>query len=175
MAKTKQQKEATLSQLTEALKAAKSVVFADIRGLKVSEANAFRRRCRNDAVACTVAKKTLMRLAFAKAGYEGIDPSAVEGSLVMLMGLEDEIAPAKAAAEFAKDHEALKIVAGVFERRLVDAAAVKALAKLPGKAELIAKAIGSIRAPLSGLVNVLSGNLRGLVNVLNAIKDAKPA
>lgn len=175
MAKTRKQKEATLSELTEQLARAKSVVFADVRGLNVADTTAFRRKARKEQVGVTVAKKTLMRLALKDAGFDGIDPNALEGSMAMVIGFEDEVAPAKLVAEFGKDHEALKIVAGVLERKLVDAGSVKALAKLPSKPELIAKAIGSIRAPLSGMVNVLSGNLRGLVNVMNAIKDQKAA
>lgn len=173
MAKSKQQKELTLGQLAEQLEAAKSVVFADFRGLTVKEATEFRNKARKEDIKVLVAKKTLMRLAFSKAGYEGVDPSKLEGALVMITGMSDEVAPAKLAAEYSKDHEALKIVGGVLERKLVDAAAVKALAKLPSKQELLAKLVGSINAPVSGLVNVLAGNLRGLVNVLNAVKDAK--
>jgi large subunit ribosomal protein L10 len=173
MAKSKQQKELTLGQLTEQLEAAKSVVFADFRGLTVKEATEFRNKARKEDVKVLVAKKTLMRLAFSKAGYEGVDPSKLEGALVMITGMSDEVAPAKLAAEYSKGHEALKIVGGVLERTLVDAAAVKALATLPSKQELLAKLVGSINAPVSGLVNVLAGNLRGLVNVLNAVKDAK--
>lgn len=175
MAKSRKQKELTLGDLTEQLGKAKSVVFADVKGLTVKDATFLRNKARKENVGVLVAKKTLMRLAFKKAGYEGVDPGALQGSLVMVTGFDDEVAPAKLAAEFAKDHEALKIVAGVLERKLVDAASITALSKLPSKQELIAKAIGSIRAPLSGLVNVLSGNLRGLVNVLNAVKDRKAA
>ena len=175
MAKTRKQKEATLADLVDALGKAKSVVFADFKGLTVKDATAFRNKARKENVGVMVAKKTLMRLAFKNAGYEGVDPAALEGALVMVAGFEDEVAPAKLVAEFGKDHEALKIVAGVLERKFADAAAIKALATLPSKQELIAKAVGSIRAPLSGLVNVLSGNLRGLVNVLNAVKDQKAA
>jgi len=173
MAKSKQQKELTLADLTGQLEAAKSVVFADFRGLTVKEATEFRNKARKEDVRVLVAKKTLMRLAFSKAGYEGVDPAKLEGALVMITGMSDEVAPAKLAAEFSKEHEALKIVAGVLERKLVDAAAIKALAKLPSKQELLARLVGSINAPLSGLVNVLAGNLRGLVNVMNAIKDQK--
>lgn len=173
MAKSKQQKELTLNELAEQLGKAKSVVFADFKGLTVKDATDFRNKARKENVGVVVAKKTLMRLAFKNAGYEGVDPSELQGALVMVAGFDDEVAPAKLAAAFAKEHEALKIVAGVLERKLVDASAIKALATLPSKPELIAKAIGSIRAPLSGLVNVLSGNLRGLVNVLNAVKDQK--
>ncbi len=173
MAKSRQQKELTLSQLTDLLKASKSTVFADFKGLSVKDATDFRRKAKKENVSVVVAKKTLMRLAFDKAGFEGIDPVKLAGSLVLVMGMSDEVAPAKLAAEFSKEHEALKIVAGVLERHMVDAAAVMALAKLPSKQELIAKAIGSIRAPLSGLVSVLQGNLRGLVQVLNAVKEQK--
>ena len=54
-----------------------------------------------------------------------------------------------------------------------DLSKVQDLAKLPSKQELLAKAVGSIKAPISGFVNVIAGNMRGLVNVLNAIKDTK--
>ncbi len=175
MAKSRKQKEGTLAELVEALQSAKSVVFADFKGLTVKDATDFRNKARKENVGVLVAKKTLMRLAFKNAGYEGVDPASLQGSLVMVTGFDDEVAPAKLVADFAKDHEALKIVAGVLERKLVDANAIKALAKLPSKQELMAKLVGSINAPLSGLVNVLAGNLRGLVNVLNAVKDQKAA
>jgi large subunit ribosomal protein L10 len=50
---------------------------------------------------------------------------------------------------------------------------VLALAKLPSKQELLAQMVGSIKAPIAGFVNVLSGNLRGLVRVLEAIRGSK--
>jgi large subunit ribosomal protein L10 len=52
---------------------------------------------------------------------------------------------------------------------------VKHLANLPSKQELLAKVVGSIKAPVSGFVGVLSGNLRKFVYALNAIKEAKEA
>ncbi len=175
MAKTRAQKELTLGSLTDLLKESKSAVFADFRGLPVKDATAFRNKARKENVEVVVAKKTLMRLAFDKAGYEGIDPVALDGSLVLVLGMEDEIAPARLVAEFGKDRENFKIAGGVLERKMVDASAIKALAKLPTKTQLIGQLVSVINGPLSGLVNVLSGNLRGLVNVLNAVKDAKPA
>jgi large subunit ribosomal protein L10 len=175
MAKSRKQKEATLGDLTAQLGKAKSVVFADVKGLNVKDATEFRNQARKEHIGVLVAKKTLLRLAFKEAGYAGVDPGALQGSLVMVTGYDDEVAPAKLAAEFAKEHEALKIVAGVLERKLVDAASITALSKLPSRQELIAKLVGTINAPLSGFVNVLAGNLRGLVNVMNAIKEKKAA
>lgn len=174
MAITRQKKEEIMENLVSQLSEAKSAVFADFRGMKVAGANELRRKGREEGVNIVVAKKTLMKLAFDKAGYEGVDPQGLEGSIALMLGMEDEVAPAKLAADYAKDHEEeLKIVAGVLEHKLVDDKAVIALSKLPSREELLAKAVGSIAAPMSGMVNVLQGNLRNLVYALSAIRDAK--
>jgi len=174
MAITRQKKEEILEQLLDQLKNAKSIVFADFRGMKVSGANELRQKGRDEGVRIIVAKKSIMKLAFDKAGYEGVNPLELEGSIALMLGMDDEVAPAKLAAEYAKAHEKeLKIVAGVLERRLVDDKAIIALSKLPSREELLAKAVGSIAAPMSGMVNVLQGNLRALVYALNAVREAK--
>ena len=85
------------------------------------------------------------------------------------------MAPAKILEQFSKTNGAVKIIGGVIERKFITAAEVIALAKLPSKQELLAKLVGTINAPISGFVNVLAGNLRGFVQVLNAIKDQKTA
>lgn len=174
MAITRQKKEEILENLTGQLSEAKSAVFADFRGMKVASANELRQKGRDEGVNIVVAKKSLMKLAFDKAGYEGVDPSELEGSVALMLGMDDEVAPAKLAADFAKAHEEeIKIVAGVLERKLVDDKAVVALSKLPSREELLAKAVGSIAAPMSGMVNVLQGNLRNLVYALSAIRESK--
>ena len=69
--------------------------------------------------------------------------------------------------------ENLKIVGGILGTKELTAEEVQALAKLPSKEELLAKLVGTLNAPVSGFVNVLAGNLRGLVNVLKAVADSK--
>ena len=69
----------------------------------------------------------------------------------------------------------MKVLAGLLDGQLMSVEQVKALAKLPSKKELIGQLVGTLGAPISGFVNVLAGNLRGLVTVLGAIKDAKTA
>ena len=171
MAKSRQDKEVAVQALTEDFKKMKSAVFADFQGLNASEVEELRTKCVKAGLRYRVAKKTLVSLALKQAGLS-IDPKSVMGSLTTVIGFEDEVAPAKLLADFAKAHEALKIKAGILESVLVDTKAVMALAKLPSKQELIARVVGSIRAPLSGFVNVLAGNLRGLVQVLSQIEKA---
>jgi len=174
MAITRQKKEEILESLVSQLEGAKSAVFADFRGMKVAGANELRQKGRDEGVNIVVAKKSLMKIAFEKAGYEGVNPLELEGSVALMLGMEDEVAPARLAADFAKTHEeGLKIVAGVLERKLVDGPSIVALSKLPSREELLAKAVGSIAAPMSGMVNVLQGNLRGLVYALSAVRDSK--
>ena len=91
----------------------------------------------------------------------------------MVFGYGDEVETAKFAAKFAKEYTGFKILGGVFEREYADASQIKLLASLPSKVELLAKVVRTIQAPISGFVNVLAGNLRGLVQVINAIKESK--
>jgi large subunit ribosomal protein L10 len=175
MAKTRARKEAEVQQVVDGLRGAKSVVFADLSALKVNDATAFRGNAKNDDIEVFSSKKTLLRIALKEAGLEGIDVAQLQGSVSMLFGKGDEVAPAKALEAFRKDHENIKVLGGILESKWMTADEVKALAKLPSKDQLIAQVVGTIRAPLSGLVGALQGNLRNLVYVLNAIKESKSA
>ena len=75
--------------------------------------------------------------------------------------------------EFSKGREGFNMVAGIFEGSFVDGISINKIAALPSKQELLAQLVGSLNAPVSGFVNVLAGNLRGLVCVLNAIAETK--
>lgn len=172
MPKTRTEKEAVIQKLAEGLSKMRSAVFANYEGLKVKEIEELRRTLKKEGIDYTVAKKTLLRLAAKQAG-KAIDPKGITGNFATVISFEDEVAPARILAKFAKDHEALKLVAGILEDRLIDAKAVIALSKLPSKTELLAKLVGTMNAPALGFVNVLAANLRGLVYVLNAIKASK--
>jgi len=118
-------------------------------------------------------KKTLLKKALAESALS-VNADEFTGSLAVAFGLTaEETAPAKILAKFGKDKEAIKIQGGLLEGKFISAAKVLELAKLPSRLELLARTVGAIKAPITGFVNVLAGNLRGLVNVLNAIKDSK--
>ena len=174
MAKTRAQKEEEVRDYVQGLKGAKTIVFAELTGLKVADSTAFRRSSQEQEVSVRMAKKTLLRRAAKDAGLE-LDDAAISGkSVTMLLGLGDEVAPAKALAELKKTHEeGVTFLGGFLESKWMTAEQVTALSKLPSRDQLIAQVVGSVRAPLSGLVGVLQGNLRNLVYVLNAVKDSK--
>lgn len=172
MAKTKLQKEEAMQALAESIKSSKGVVFANFQGLKVSESEELRGKCREQGMSVIATKKTLLKRALGELGMD-VDTKAFEGGVAVICGDQDEVAPAQTVAEFAKDHEILTIFGGTLEGEFIDHAMVTQLSKLPSKQQLLGQLVGTINAPVSGFVNVLAGNLRGLVNVLNGIKDAK--
>ena len=136
----------------------------------MEDADALQERAR--ARVAFVVEKTLLKRALKEAGVD-IDTDAFGGSVLTSVGLRDEVAPAKILSEFKKDREGIQFLGGILEGRLMDAASVTRLSKLPSKKELLDKVVGSLNAPASGFVNVLAGNLRGLVYTLNAIKESK--
>ena len=173
MAKTRQQKEETLAALTSAFSSSKSSVLVNYQGLKVKEAEELRRKAEKEGVGYIVAKKTLLTKAFQATGTE-YDVTSMSG-MIGVATAKDEVGAARLLAEFAKAHESMKILGAVVDGKIIDAAGVNALASLPSREVLLASLVGTINGPVSGFVNVLAGNLRGLVNVLNSIKDAKVA
>lgn len=161
-----------MQQVSQGLKGAKSVVFADISSLKVADSTALRRKAKEQEVEIKTVKKTLFNLAARDAGVN-VDAATLSGSITLLMGRGDEVAPARLFSDVKKANENVAALGGLLESNWMTSAQVSALAALPSKEQLIAQVVGSIRAPLSGLVGVMQGNLRGLVYALNAIKDAK--
>jgi len=174
MAKTREQKEAFVKELSEQLTSAKGTVFTKYEGLTVHELEELRAKLREEGSRLMMAKKTLLEKALKDAKLaEETDVREFDGAVGVVMGLEDEVAPAKVLDTFAKDHEQVTFYGGLLDGEYISADRVKALAKLPSRPELLAKVVGSINAPVSGFVNVLSGTIRNLVGVMKAIEDKK--
>ena len=169
---TKDQKIELVKKITEKISDSKSLVVCDYKGLTVAEINELRDSLRKEGAQMQVIKKTLLQIALKEVGIE-MDVRGAEGQIAIIYSSKDEIVSPKLTHEFSKDHENLKILKGVLEDKELTDKEVVALAKLPSREELLAKVVGSIKAPVSGLVNVLGGNLRGLVAVLNSIKESK--
>jgi large subunit ribosomal protein L10 len=167
-----EEKKKVVQELTDKVKSAQSIVLADYRGLTVEQDTALRNALRAAGVEYKVVKNTLTSLAMKENGLEGLD-TFLNGPTAMALSSTDVVAPAKVLAEYAKKFEKLELKVGVVEGKIIDVEGVKALAELPSKEVLIAKVLGSFNAPISGLVNVLNGNVRGLVVALNAIAEQK--
>lgn len=175
MPKTRQQKEVTLNALTEKLRSMKAVVFTAFSGLSVKDSSDLRNQLRKQEIEMMVAKKTLMRRALKEAELDPAMIDQVEGSVAMVFGYEDEVAPAKLLSTYAKTHEQVKLVGGIADGKFLTATEVVALSKVPSRQELLTKTVWTLKSPMTGLVNVMAGNIRGLLTILQALQEKKPA
>jgi len=172
MPKNRSQKQETIDSIASAVERAKMVVFTDFKGLKVKEITELRRELSGINSDSAVVKKTLMNLAFQKVGLN-FDPKILNGNIVALtFDYGEELAPIKSIAQFAKTHEKIALLGGIWNKTFITSAEVKAIAALPSKKELLAKMFRCLQSPLSGFVNVLSGNLRGFVHIIGARREA---
>ncbi|MBI4268444.1 50S ribosomal protein L10 [Candidatus Uhrbacteria bacterium] len=173
MARTKQSKQSVLQTLEDCIDKSTSVVFASLKGLKVSESEVLRKSARAELLDVAMAKKTLLSRAFKEKGYEEIDVKALDGEIIATFSYGDEIAPARVLANFAKTHEQFKILGGLIAsspkgERALSAAAVMQLSKLPSREELMAKLLALLNTPASNLVRLLNTPATKLTQVLAA-------
>jgi len=169
---SREKKEKIVKDVKEKLEKSKVAVFADYRGITAGEITQLRRNLRESGSELKIAKNTLTKIAARDLGLDGLDPY-LEGPVAIAFGYEDAVAPAKILAKFIKEHKKMEIKGGVLEKAVVDAAGIKDLADLPPKEVLLARVVGGMQAPISGLVNVLQGSIRNLVYALEAVRKQK--
>jgi len=172
MALTKEQKEKILKNLKEKIAQQKAMIFVDFSGLKVKDLSDLRQRLKQAKSELLVAKKTLMKIAFKEVKVK-TDPKEIKGEIALVFGFEDEISPAKVVYQFSQENENLEILGGYIESQkdeFLDAEKMITLGQLPTKKELLANLVRVFSAPTTNLVNVLEGNLKGLIYALSAIK-----
>lgn len=170
LAEKQQIVEGLAKQLTESV----AGVVVDYTGITVEEDTKLRKELREAGVHYSVKKNSLIRLAADKVGLSGLD-DALKGATALAFSTTDLVAPARIISKFAEDHPTFTVKAGFIEGKVASADDVTALAKLPPKEVLVAKALGGLNAPISGFVTVLNANLRGLVVALNAIAEKQSA
>jgi large subunit ribosomal protein L10 len=178
MAISKEKKKEIIKNLTNNIKKAKSIVFANLEGLKVNDSNNLRQRCKESDVECFMSKKTLLNLAFDKLDKQALDPAVFSNSVAVLISEENISEPAKIIKKYKKEFNFIDLYGSYLPdneegEKFLDKQKTMALADLPSREELLGRFVGAINAPLSGFVNVLSGNIRNLVNTIKAIQDKK--
>lgn len=167
---TKKQKAEIIDELADKIRRQQILIFTDVGGVNVSDIQKLRRNLREAEIEYKVAKKSLINLALKKVKQD-TDVSGMTGSLGLTFSYADPISPAKIIFDFLKEHKNLKVLGGLMENRFLTFEEIKALSKIPSRKELLAKLVVDIKGPISGFVNVLQGNIRNLIGVLNAIRN----
>jgi large subunit ribosomal protein L10 len=166
------EKEAKVQEIQIELLAASSAVFLDYRGLNVEKITSLRRRLGDVSVEFQVIKNTLTKRAAEGTRYQGVK-EYLRGPTAAAISKGDPVAGFKVIDEFAKANPDLKFKIAVVGDRMIDQGQMLRLADLPPRDVLLGKLLGTMQAPVAGLVRILAGNITGLLNVLNGIKQSK--
>lgn len=170
MALTKAKKHQVVKDVSDLVSTSKLTVIAEYKGTPVKAMQSLRRQARDSGTKVLVIKNRLVIKALQdNDATKATDTSALTGMLLYAFNEEDEVAPAQVLATFAKTQPTLQFVGAIAsDGHFMGADDVKALASLPGKEQLRGMLVGTLAAPLSGFINVMTGNVRGVLNVLSA-------
>ncbi len=168
----KQEKVEAVEDFSKRVQASKSAVVTGYTGLTVEEVTDLRAKLFHAKVEYHVVKNNLARIALNKCNITVLD-DLLTGPTAIALAMEDAVAPARVLTKFAKDHEKLSVKGGWMDGRMVTVQDIKALSNLPSREVLLAKALGSMKSPISGIVQVLAGPARKLVYALSAVAEAK--
>lgn len=171
----RQQKEIIVREVAEALQKDKNALFVDYQGVDTQGMLSLRGRLRKHQGTLRVVRKTLLRRALSSIGIDEPSRDVIEGQLAVASGFTDPVSAAKELKAFRKELEskagkevAFAIRGGLLDGRYLTAQEAATLAVIPTRQELLAQLAGSLAAPMSGLLSVLSGPARNLLYALKA-------
>ena len=165
------EKQTLIEELHRDFQGSPHAILVDYRGLSVPAATEFRRRVRKAGSRYRVVKNTLAQRAIKDTPLEQLGPQFDQMTGVAYTGT-DPVALAKLLVDFAKEHPALVLKAGVVSgTQTLDAEGLKRLSAMPSLPELRARFLGLLQAPATRLVRVLSAPATQVVRVLKAKQE----
>jgi len=165
-------KEKYVKDLQEKLDRSGATFIAEYSGIKAVEMTEFRQTLRDASTDFKVVRNTLAKRAIEGRDEEGLG-EFMDRPVALAFSYEDAALSAKTLIAFAKEHKELKPLAAVMAGNLIGADEIQSLATLPSRDVLLAKLLGSLSSPATGLVGVLSGVQRKFLFALKAIADNK--
>ncbi len=169
-AKILESKKQIVADLTAKLQGAVSGVIVNYSGITVENDTKLRADLRKAGVEYAVVKNTMTKRACENVGY-GELASALEGMTAIAISNDDAVAPAKILKEYADKIDSFELKAGFVDGKVLDQAGVTELASIPAKEVLLARMLGSLQGPLSGLAVAL----QAIIDKNGEAAEAAPA
>ena len=168
-----EEKKAVVAEVSKQIENAQSLILAEYRGVGVGEMTNLRAEARESGVYLKVLKNSLVKRAIEDTPFSSLSEDMV-GPLVFGIS-EDPVAAAKVLSDFADKNDLFVIKSGAMPNEKMDVSAVKALASLPSRDELLAKLLGTMQAPIAKFVRTLNEVPSKFARGLAAVRDQKPA
>jgi large subunit ribosomal protein L10 len=164
------QKAAVVEELSEQIRSADAIFAVDYRGISVSDAAELRNRLREAQTRFRVVKNSLTERASDHAGAEALKPM-LEGPTALAFVTGDAALAAKALNDAARNFGTLEFKGGLMNGDILSAAQVQSIARLPAREVLHGQLVGTIAAPLSGLVRTLNALIAGIAIQLQQMAE----
>ena len=168
--KPRPEKVAVVDEVRERLSSASATLLTEYRGLKVDELAELRAAVRAAGGEYKIYKNTLVRLAVADLGLEGLDDLLVGPTAVTFVD-GDAVLVAKALKEFSRTAPNLVVKGGVLGRTALTAADAGALADIAPRDVVLAQLAGALAAPLQKFAGLLGALPRNLAYGIAALID----
>jgi large subunit ribosomal protein L10 len=166
----KEQKAAVVDEIAEQIEGAEAIFAVDYRGISVPQAAELRTKLRDADASFRVVKNRLTIRAAEKAGADSI-PELLEGPTALTFVRGDAALAAKAINDFARAEEILEFKGGLLGEQVLTIDEIKSIARLPARDVLHGQLVGTIAAPLTGLVRGLNQLIAGMASQLQQIVD----
>jgi len=164
------QKAAVVEEIVEQIRSADAIFAVDYRGISVAQAADLRTRLRDSGTRFRIVKNSLTERAADEAGAEALK-ALLQGPTALAFVTGDAAVAAKALNDAARTMHTLEFKGGLMDSNTLSAADVTAIARLPAREVLHAQLVGTIAAPITGLVRGLNALIAGLAIQLKAIAD----
>jgi large subunit ribosomal protein L10 len=168
----RQEKDKFVVGLRRRLEKAQGTFLVDYQGLNVEVLSRLRKELKKVDAEFQVVKNRLLNLASQETDT-ALLKDHLRGPSAIALTYGDVVVVAKILVNFDKDFEFFKIKTAQISGKVINAAAVERLARLPGRDVLLAQALSAMQAVPASLVRVLSGIIAKLLNVLKAIESEK--
>lgn len=164
-----QAKAEKIDELADKLGRATVAILVQTQGLNVKDMTDLRNKMRAARLEFQVAKNTLLRIATERNNMSGVDKSIFNGQTAVALSYDDEVAAAKAVADYVRTSKIVVLKSGILGGRTLTANQVEDLARMPGgKNYAKAQVVGVIQGPMSTTYSLLTAPLRDLCYVLQA-------
>jgi large subunit ribosomal protein L10 len=166
--KTRAQKSAEVSELTEEIGKANNAFLIDFKGITVPQVTELRKQVRDTKSGYVVVKNTLALIALKDSPIVAMREQFT-GPTAIAFNATDAVGLAKALTKFAKDVPAVRFKGAMLDGQIVPTEQIQTIATLPSREELVAKLLYVLQSPMRGLATVLQANIRNLAVVLDQI------
>lgn len=166
-------RENMVKELTALFKENSAAIVTNLQKVNVNKVRGLRKPLKASRIKFKIVKNSMARVAAKNAKLDYLAP-LFEGTCAVGFCDQDRIfSSSKILVNFSRENEGFKICGGSLGGEFVTPDRIKELAMIPSMEVLLARAIGGIKAPISGFVTVLNNVFSGFVRVVEQIGKKK--